>query len=85
MNNLNVVSTPNINGNIGSCQSNTISTVSGRNSIFTENTINTITNSCTGEVKEFYSWGFTGFSFIGFIILAVIAIIAINAFFDKFK
>lgn len=56
MNTMLLASTSNITGNIGSCTSQTISTVSGRDSFFTQNILNTVTNSCTGEVMTYHTW-----------------------------
>lgn len=55
----NLISTPNIEGNIGSCTSQSIEVNSGR-TLFIQETKTIVTNSCTGEVKEFNNWGFTG-------------------------
>lgn len=52
---INVVSTPNIEGNIGSCETKQVkSTVRG--GIFTSDYKVTLTNSCTGKVIEQYNY-----------------------------
>ena len=71
MNTQNIISTPDITGNIGSCTSQSIEAVSGR-TLFKENIITVVTNSCTGDVKEYQSWRISGatvvITFIGIIV-----------------
>ncbi len=59
----NLISTPEITGNIGQCQSNatTIENTS-RTNPFTINDTGWITNSCTGQTDIVHSWEFSGFS-----------------------
>ena len=47
----NIVSTPNVTGNIGSCTNN-VEKVITRQGFFREHGYNLITNSCTGEVTR---------------------------------
>lgn len=70
----NLISTPDITGNIGTCTSNGITYVSGRDGIFTETLTTTVTNSCTGEVKSYEHWGFTNFAsgIVAFFIISLI-------------
>lgn len=77
----NIVSTPNITGNIGSCTSQEVSTVSGR-TLFIEDRTNIITNSCTGEITQYYTWGFTGFSFL-LLVAPIIILLIIMEITDK--
>ena len=51
----NIISTPDITGNIGSCTSNSIVVETGNHfGYITHDTI--VTNSCTGGVTQFSSW-----------------------------
>ncbi len=83
MNTNNIISTPEITGNIGSCTSQVVSTISGRESAFIESVVNVVTNSCSGEVSTYSTWHYTPttfFGFVGGIILAsfIIALIKIS-------
>lgn len=69
----NIISTPEITGNIGSCTTQSIVVDTGRPSIWKTETKTLATNSCTGEIKEFNSWVFSGFLY--FIVLAVLVLI----------
>lgn len=78
----NIISTPKITGNVGSCTSQGITTVSGRTSWSKVEITNTVTNSCTGEVKTFQTWEYTatfGMACLVSTILLVIVIIAVFA------
>jgi hypothetical protein len=55
----NLISTPNIEGNIGSCTSNEVTYISGRDGFWTVNKTTTVTNSCTGEVNSYEYWAFS--------------------------
>jgi hypothetical protein len=88
MENINVVSTPNIEGNIGSCKTEVVTTITGRNSIWTLNQRDVTTNSCTGEVNNYDYWsisregsGILFFSglFVTIIICVVIYNLIINS------
>lgn len=59
MNTTNLVSTPNITGNIGSCTTQVEVITTGRKGIFIREISNIETNSCTGEVAHYPSWEFT--------------------------
>lgn len=60
---INVVSTPNISGNIGSCTSNSVVVDTGYNLLrSTHRTV--VTNSCTGEVTNYDSWSLGGFPWL---------------------
>lgn len=81
MNTQNIISTPDITGNIGSCTSQSIQTISGR-TLFKENTISVVTNSCTGDVKEYQSWQFSemgAMSLIAGIVVATFLLFVIGA------
>lgn len=74
----NIVSTPNIEGNISSCTTNVTSVETGRN-IFTSNIKNITTNNCTGITHEYDTWQFsgaTGFVVFGIVLMFVIFVIA---------
>lgn len=75
MNTYNVVSTPEITGNIGSCTSNSIVVETGYN-IWKTTKSTIVTNSCTGEVSKFDSWSLGAFPWtvviLGIIIFWVI-------------
>lgn len=76
----NIISTPEITGNIGSCSSNVINVLESRNGYWTENWRNITTNSCTGQVtygQEY--WQITGLGdvTIGFFILISIIVFSI--------
>lgn len=59
---------PSITGNIGSCTTQNVGAVSGRDSIWTINYTNTLTNSCTGQVTQYTYWQFSGFSFTAILV-----------------
>lgn len=62
-NTLNVISTPEITGNIGSCTSNSIVVDTGYNLVsFSYKTV--VTNSCTGAITEYDSWGLGAFPWL---------------------
>jgi hypothetical protein len=46
---------PNVNGNVGSCTTNSVSTVQAANPWTTTNEV-TLTNSCTGQIIQQYSY-----------------------------
>jgi hypothetical protein len=79
----NIISTPDITGNIGSCTSQSITTVAGRTSIWTEKTVQTITNSCTGEVVRYESWQFTPTCFFTGLFFFVVLFIICGAIASK--
>lgn len=54
---INIISTPDITGNIGSCTSQSITVESGR-TFFILNKSTVVTNSCTGQIEEFKTWEF---------------------------
>lgn len=60
MNTTNLISTPEITGNIGSCTTQ-VTSASGQRNLFAEEEISIATNSCTGQVTEYKSWEITGF------------------------
>jgi len=55
----NVISTPNITGNIGSCETKTASVVSQRLSYWREQKTEFATNSCTGEQVTYTHWNYS--------------------------
>lgn len=70
MKTVNVVSTPNIEGNIGSCTSQSVKVESGYNFLKTDyKTI--VTNSCTGQVTTYDTWSLGLFPW-AFVILGVL-------------
>ena len=70
----NIVSTPNITGNIGSCKTESASVESGRN-LFVLYKTNITTNSCTGEVNSYQTWELSDIPFLGFLIIVAIALV----------
>lgn len=64
MKTLNVISTPEITGNISSCETKSIVVRSGRESVWFENYVTVTTNNCSGKTTEYGTWGFTPFSFV---------------------
>jgi hypothetical protein len=63
-------------GNVGSCTSQSISTETGRN-WFKKEIMNTINNSCTGNVQEFHTWELSNFSEMILVITTLMVIIGI--------
>jgi len=60
METVNLVSTPNITGNIGSCTTSTTDVLTGRN-LWTESYDVYVTNSCTGEATIVgHTWAWSG-------------------------
>lgn len=74
----NVISTPDINGNIGSCTSRVVRVNSGR-TVWKQNYKEVVTNSCTGQVTEYQNWQLTDIT-IGFIFTGVMLIIVLLAY-----
>lgn len=77
----NVISTPEITGNIGSCTTQVIERVSSRESFWNETIESIATNSCTGEVSSTYHWGITDngglviFFSVSVVVLLVVAFV----------
>ena len=76
----NIISTPNITGNIGSCTTNSTDFVSGRDSIWTTTHTVVTTNSCNGQTQYYEYWQvsvffgtllITGVLFIIFILMVM--------------
>ena len=63
MNTTNLISTPNINGNVGSCSTEMV-TAKGTRTVFVQEIIQVLTNSCNGEVQRINTWELTGFSLL---------------------
>ena len=61
MNTTNLISTPNINGNIGSCTTN-VAVVKGTRTLWSQEVVQVLTNSCDGGVRQVVTWELTGFS-----------------------
>ena len=78
----NVISTPDITGNIGSCTSQKIE-VTTDYSFFTYQYKNIVTNSCTGAVTEYPAWGISGMSVAIVAILATVFAFALMVRFDN--
>lgn len=81
----NIISTPDITGNIGSCTSQSIEVNTGYNLLKTDyKTI--VTNSCTGAVSEYDSWSLGAFPWVVIVLGIFIfwAVVASNAE-GKFK
>lgn len=72
MNTHNIISTPNITGNIGSCTTQTV-TVVERSGVWHETGHTTATNSCTGEITTTpYSTVSMGPTIIGMICATIV-------------
>lgn len=77
----NIISTPNITGNIGSCEVKRVQTMV-KGGIFRSEYNAVLTNSCTGEIVKDYNYtGYEGLTF--FFIYAVLGICFIGWFFNK--
>ncbi len=74
---INVVSTPNIEGNIGSCTSNAVSVDTGYN-MLTSTYKTIVTNSCTGQVTTYDSWSLGAFPWV-VVILGIVIVWTIFA------
>lgn len=59
----NVISTPEITGNIGSCTTQSTSVPSKRLGFFKQEITYITTNSCTGEVNTYQSYAYTPSAF----------------------
>lgn len=59
----NLISTPNITGNISSCTTN-VSVINGtyRYNLWTQQDTGFATNNCTGATQTFQTWELTGFA-----------------------
>lgn len=71
MNTQNIISTPEITGNIGSCTTQVARVTSKRLNWYQIETTSIATNSCTGEVTTYQSWEYT-FGAFGFGLGAII-------------
>lgn len=76
MNTTNVISTPDVTGNIGNCTSSTTTAVAQRLSFWKEEKVSFVTNSCDGTVREFRNVEYTGvagwiFFILGFIVFLI--------------
>ena len=80
LNTTNLISTPDITGNIGQCQSNaTVVNGAERINFWVQRDIGKMVNSCTGQETTYTSWEFTDDAhtifgtamFLGIVILAV--------------
>jgi hypothetical protein len=73
----NIVSTPEIIGNIGSCTSNAIDVLQSRNGLWTENWQTVTTNSCTGQItygQEYWQMTGMGITIITFALVILFLI-----------
>lgn len=72
MNTTNIVSTPNIEGNIGSCEVKTTQNTTG-NQIWKKETTVIFTNSCSGEIiKENVYYDYSLIMFMGLLFIVSI-------------
>lgn len=79
----NLISTPNISGNIGSCKTEIAHAVTDRPSLFYTNTVDIATNSCTGEVTAYNSWEMTPFTVIVGMFVFLVAVIPLCVWADS--
>ena len=68
----NIISTPEITGNIGSCTTQMVTVTAERMSFWKQNSIDIATNSCTGEASEYQHWEYTEDAFAAAVILLTI-------------
>ena len=82
---VNVISTPEITGNILSCQT-VLSVLNGssRSSLWVSEDTGFATNNCTGQTEVFHSWSLTGFSILTIAFIGVILLIGITKLFSSF-
>lgn len=55
----NIISTPDITGNISSCKTETQQITSGRENWYTINYTTIATNNCTGSVEKYDTYGYS--------------------------
>lgn len=88
MPNVNIVSTPNIEGNVSSCKTElTVINGAKRNSLWWSEDVGYATNNCTGQTDIYTSWSLTGFSgvVIGFgCVLTVVIVIMLMVTMDSY-
>lgn len=78
INTTNLVSTPNIEGNIGQCQVNTaVIGCTTRINAFTCQDTGYATNSCTGKTDIYQTWSFSGLSWVIIVVLFVMLVAVI--------
>lgn len=83
MNTQNIISTPEITGNIGSCTTQVAHVTSKRLNWYQVETTSIATNSCTGEVTTYQAWEYTfgafglgiGVVIIGFVLVKLLIVI----------
>lgn len=75
MNTTNIISTPDITGNIGSCQTNVVKQIT-RDGVFTSDGFTISTNSCNGNVEklEFHSSNVLPSVFTGILVILIVLI-----------
>ena len=75
----NIISTPDITGNIGSCTSQSVTADTGY-SLWKYDYKTIVTNSCTGQVTSYDSWGLTIWSGAGLVLIFMVlwAIISVS-------
>jgi hypothetical protein len=80
-----IVSSPNVNGNIGSCTTNVVEQRVSRDNFFIGTWQSIATNSCTGQVETHQYWQLTSDTAVagaGLIIAIALAAILKIMFFD---
>ena len=83
MNTTNLISTPNINGNIGSCKSEVITVSDGR-TYWTTLSHDVVTNSCTGEVIDYpQTWTASGMGLMTILVPLCIFSLIVGAMLDN--
>lgn len=68
----NLISTPAITGNVGSCRTEMASAYSGRLSFWKEEQTTLATNSCDGSVREYKTVQFTGAAFTTLVVVMLV-------------
>lgn len=78
----NIISTPEITGNIGSCTSNSIKVETGNYFWYTTEK-SVVTNSCTGGVNTYDTWSIGIFPSVVCILGIMILLIIVGSFLDR--
>lgn len=82
----NLISTPNIEGNIGQCKT-TVDWLNcaERTNLWTCQDVGYATNSCTGKVDQYHSWEFTATFYFTVVTVVVVLVIALFSAMNKYS
>ena len=64
----NIISTPNITGNVGSCSSEAVKVIE-RSGLMKDTGYTVVTNSCTGAVEKYGYLSYNAGQFIGIVVI----------------